>query len=823
MSATGPVRGFVLQPTYRVESGRPVVHLYGRLEGGRGFLVRDHRPVPYFYVEEADAPRARALGARPLAPAGRVTLEGRPVLRVEVPAPSDTPPLRERLTRAGVACHEADVRFAMRYLIDRGIRGSLAVRGEARAVPGIGLVFDDAEVEPADWSPRLDVLSFDIETDPRAERLLSIGLHGAGASEVLLLTPPGTDCPPDAVAFATEKQLLAGFCRRVRELDPDVLTGWNVVDFDLRVLARLAGRLGVPLELGRGPGPLRLRPDGSARGTRLADVPGRVVLDGIFLLRGAFVRMEDYSLDAVARAVLGEGKSLAGHGRSEEILRLFEEDRPRLVEYNRTDARLALAILEKLHLVELAVERSRLTGMPPDRVSSSIAAFDFLYLSELGRRGVVAPSVRAVEAVEPMGGGHVLEPRPGLYANVAVLDFKSLYPSLIRTFQIDPLTLVRPGSPAPDPDPIVAPNGAAFSRRRGILTEMLDTIMPEREAARRAGDKVKSHAIKILMNSFYGVLGTPACRFYDPRLANAITSFGREVLLWCKERIEAGGRRVLYGDTDSLFVETEPAGPDGEQRTLPPAWGDASECSDASRATASSDAFRCIGGIGWGVDEETAPARARRLGERLATDLTRELAAHVARSWRVESRLELQFDRLYSRLYLPAVRHGTGGARKRYAGLVEGPGGPRVVFTGMEAVRGDWTDLAKDVQRELFDRLFSDRPVDAYLRQVVADLRAGRLDDRLVYRKALRKDPAAYTATTPPHVAAARKMGRTGRGRIAYVVTVAGPEPARERRSPIDHEHYVEKQVRAVAEPVLALLGLDFSRVVGDDRQLTLF
>jgi DNA polymerase-2 len=138
-------------------------------------------------------------------------------------------------------------------------------------------------------------------------------------------------------------------------------------------------------------------------------------------------------------------------------------------------------------------------------------------------------------------------------------------------------------------------------------------------------------------------------------------------------------------------------------------------------------------------------------------------------------------------------------------------------------VRGDWTDLAREVQRELFARLFSDRPVEAYLRDVVAAVRAGRLDDRLVYRKAMRKDPGAYTATTPPHVAAARKMARRGRGRIAYVVTVAGPEPAKERRSAIDYEHYVEKQVRAVAEPVLALLGNDFAEVVGDARQLRLF
>ena len=184
---------------------------------------------------------------------------------------------------------------------------------------------------------------------------------------------------------------------------------------------------------------------------------------------------------------------------------------------------------------------------------------------------------------------------------------------------------------------------------------------------------------------------------------------------------------------------------------------------------------------------------------------------------------EVEYERLYLKLFLPPVRHGTGGARKRYAGLVDEGGRQKVVFTGLEAVRRDWTELARRTQRNLYERLFLDQPVEEYLRRVVEDLREGGLDELLVYRKALRKDPTAYTSTTPPHVAAARKMsGKPGR-LISYVITADGPEPVSERQSPLDYQHYVEKQIRPIAEPVLALLDLDFAKVVGDDRQLGLF
>ncbi len=781
-----PQRGFVLQTSYRVRAGTPVVHLYGRLADGRSFLVRDARERPRFYIRAADAARARAATAARPRPCSVRSLVGEPLCRVEVAVPGDAPALRDALHGLGVATFEADVRFAVRYLIDRNVKGACLIRGEAR--PGVGagvdVVFDDPEVTPdeaADAVPLAPrVLSFDIETDAKAERLLAISLYGLGADEVLIVDPKGRPMPERAVGFPSEAMVLEAFCARVAELDPDVLTGWNVVDFDLTVLARMAARLHRPLRLGRDDGELRIRGAEGYFGSGSASVPGRLVLDGMDLLRGAFVRMEDYSLDTVAREVLGEGKAVAGdvQDRVGEILRNHREDLDAFARYARTDARLALEVVERLDLVNLAIARSRLTGMTPDRVAASIASFDFLYLAALGRRGRAAPTVRSGDARvhAAQAGGHVLEPRVGLHDNVWVFDFKSLYPSLIRTFNIDPLGFVANADPADD-EVIAMDNGIGFRREPAILPGILDELFPRREAARQRGDAVASQAIKILMNSFYGVLGTPACRFHNPAIANAITGQGRHVLLWSKAWFEGRGYRVLYGDTDSLFVSS------GER--------------DSERAMA--------------------------LGLGLATEISADVGRYVAERWRVTSRLELEFEKLYMRLMLPAVRHGGSGARKRYAGVRYGSPSGAVEFVGMEVVRRDWTELAKRVQRELYRRLFAGAPVDEYLRGTAAALRRGELDELLIYRKGLRKPLEAYTASTPPHVAAARKSKVPPQRVVAYVMTTAGPEPVDVVTAPLDREHYLDRQVRPVAEPVLQSLGLDFRRIIGDDRQLGLF
>lgn len=773
-------RGFILDPGLALERGRAVVRLWGVLETGESFLVRDRRAEPGFFVDEAFGALAREAGAARSEPSPLRTMAGEPVARVVLRAPQDARRVRERLEARGARTHEADVRFVAAWLMDRGIRGGLSIEGPSSKGRGVARIFEDPDVAPADLTPTLRVLSLDLETDPTASRLLSAALHGMGHAEVLVVAGGGGARPGFAAEVRDESELLAALADRVRAIDPDVLTGWNVVGFDLAVLERRSAALRVPLVLGRGPSTLRVDPSRTPWTSARARVEGRIVLDGIDLLRGAFVRVESFRLDAVAKELLGEGKTLSARGRPEEIERLWREDLAAFCAYNLKDAELVTRILEATGLVRLAVSRSGLTGLPLDRVSGSIAAFDALYLPALHARGVVAPSLRSgsdagEDARGGTAGGAVLTPVAGLHERVLVFDFKSLYPSLMRTFNIDPLTHVR--APRPGQDLIRTPSGACFSREPGILPAELARLLAVREDAKRRGDSTASQAVKILMNSFYGVLATPACRFHSAALANAITHAGQATLFWTKARVEELGHRVLYGDTDSLFVES-------------------------------------------GAPDDAA---ARVRGAELARRLNDDLREHLREAHGVESRLELELEELYSKLFFPHVRGSSEGARKRYAGLVVTAGTREVVFVGMESVRRDATEAAREFQRGLYERVFAGEEIEEFARGFIRSVRAGERDAQLVIRKVLRKAAAEYTATTPPHVRAARLEGTTGRGSVEYLVTTAGPEPLSAREHPIDHEHYVEKQLRPVAEPLVELLGLEWDDLVGRPRQLGLF
>jgi len=245
---------------------------------------------------------------------------------------------------------------------------------------------------------------------------------------------------------------------------------------------------------------------------------------------------------------------------------------------------------------------------------------------------------------------------------------------------------------------------------------------------------------------------------------------------------EAAGGRVIYGDTDSLFVD---AG---------------------------------------ALDPAAAAARGAVLREAVGRAVDQALLDEFG----CRSHLELRFEKVYARFLMPEVRGGATGSKKRYAGLMVGPGGEETLeLVGLEAVRRDWSDVARRFQRELLDHVFHDRPVEPFIRGFVAEVEAGGHDGDLVYRKAVRKPLASYTRTTPPHVRAARLQAE-GAGRIvAYVITRAGPEPVGGLTAPPDHAHYVTHQLRPLADAVLRFLGdRDFDAILGRGsaaRQLSLF
>jgi len=758
--------GFIVQPTYRLREDRPVVQLFGRLESGEAFLVEDNRFQPYFFVpKQQEAALAAERDIRVEATELR-DLRGREVVRVTARLPPAVPHIRNRLLERGCEVLEGDIRFVYRYLIDRGIRGAVAIEGSHEVLEGGLLRFRNPELHPSSWArPTLRTLSIDLETSPDASRIFSAALVGCGVEEVHLVSREPVEGARD---HPDERLFLAGVMARIRELDPDIVVGWNVIDFDLRVLAKRCQSLHMTSRLGRVEGEIRFQRDTSFTRQSRAEIPGRMVLDAIPLVRDT-IRLQDYRLETAARSILGRGKLIDSEApdAAAEIQRRYLEEPEALVAYNLEDARLVLEILEKEGLVELSIERSLLSGMQLDRVGASIASFDLIYIPELTRRGVVAPSVDAERKTEMVRGGALLEPKPGVYANVAVFDFKSLYPSLICTFNLDPLANARAGESA-----IEAPNGARFSRSEAILPEVIREFTERRDLARESEDLKANQAIKIMMNALFGVLGAASCRFFNPEIANAITSFGQQTLHWTREAFEEEGVQVLYGDTDSVFVQLH-----GEAR-----------------------------------------AEAEMLRDRVQSCI----AERIRREYRVEPQLELELEKIFERLLLPRVRGGRGGSKKRYAGWVNGG----LVVVGLESVRRDWPRIAHRLQEGMLERLFTDREVLPFVKQIVKRMRDGELDDELVYVKRIRKGSLdRYTATTPPHIRAARKAGGAVGPVIRYVITRDGPEPVLPGRplpAGIDRSHYVERVLRPVADGILPEIGQSFDEALGMPHQLTL-
>ena len=712
---------------------------------------------------------------------------------------------RACLKQQAIKCYEDDFRPDERYLMERFITSGINFIGDKKINDNNPFItFSNAKCKAQSTDVVLSMVSVDIECSMAGE-LYSIGFYSDSYQHVFMIgnqarvTSITGDSDTDLNDLTNitwvedEKHLLNAFVAWFKQYDIDIIIGWNVINFDMALLQERFDKYGVNFSIGR---------DGSAPYWRknknteqhYLEIAGRVVLDGIDLLKTATYNFPSFSLDHVANSLLGIGKKAEDvDNRLQEITDNFYHNKPALAAYNLEDCRLVWLIFENTQLLEFAMLRSQLTGLAIDRVGGSVAAFTNLYLPKLHRSGYVAPNMGDGESDLISPGGYVMDSIPGLYNNVLVLDFKSLYPSIIRTFKIDPMGLIE-GLLCEEPsEQIKGFDGAYFSREKHFLPDIIQSLWLERDKAKQEKNAALSQAIKIIMNSFYGVLGSTGCRFFDPRLSGSITKRSHELIKTTKGWIEDHGYQVIYGDTDSIFIH---------------------------------------------VGNEKTASQSCELGQKLQGLINQKWQQVLRRNFNIESELEIEFETHFSQFLMPTVRGGTLdsghsiGTKKRYAGIVSNGGEDKLIFKGMETVRSDWTELSKVFQQELFRRVFKGEPVEHYIVEMVNKTLNGEFDHLLIYRKRIRRRLNDYVKNVPPHVKAARladainknlnkPLKYQNKGWIEYLITLNGPQPREYLNSTLDYDFYVDRQLKTVANDILPFIGKRFEKIV--NKQLDLF
>ena len=448
--------------------------------------------------------------------------------------PKDVPLFREELS-SYCKIYEHDILFARRYLIDN-------------------------DVYPMSGEGDLTVLSVDIETytgkhpDPRKDPIIMMSLATKEKSIVLTYKPIQKDF---VEVLHDEKGMLERFFQVLQEMNPDVMTTYNGDNFDLPYILERVKALKVsnPFEfrvLGRGV-------------TKKVRICGCAHID-LFPISKRLLNLTNYTLEAVYEDLTGEQKSKIP---GDLISVYWDQEGEKLDElsvYSREDAEATFAIGEKFLPLQYAL--SRIVGQTPFDISraSTSAMVDWLLLREAHKRDEIAPNPpggkeykeRASQSYE---GAYVLEPEKGLHENLVQLDFRSLYPSIIITHNIDPLTL---GCDCCDN---TSPAGYTFClNKKGFIPDILKTLLEERAKVKQKmeseDDKmlyVQQWALKILANSFYGYMGYPRARWYSLECAESTTAWGRMYLKKIIDMAKKEDLQIIYGDTDSIFIKMKDA------------------------------------------------------------------------------------------------------------------------------------------------------------------------------------------------------------------------------------------------------------------------
>jgi DNA polymerase-2 len=789
-------------------------------------IIKEQSPV-FFIEEERLESVSRALDSSRISFSFKSleleTFSLQKIIGIYFHSQSDFFSARRLIEQQGIEIFESTIRLDDRFLMERFIYGSCSFVAKSE-IKKLGYrSFDNVRLKPSGYIPKLRSLSIDIECSI-AQELFSIGFYSRSLRprsdsssnssssnnaesqrlvefrKVIMIRSQQWEHDSERISAISDEQSLLDFeiqwvsdeAELLRELvatvqsfDPDLIIGWNVINFDFKVLCARAFDLGLDLNLGRNQSKARWRNSQSDPNQGFIGIEGRVVIDGIAAMKAESYSLPNFSLESVAQQFLGRGKSSKDvDQRLQEIVDNFHHDPCALAIYNLLDWQLVWDIFEILELIDYLVFRSQLTGLELDRQGGSVAAFTNLYLPKLHRQGYVSPNLPEGGGLASPGG-YVMDSKPGLYRQVLVLDFKSLYPSIIRTFKVDPLGLIE-GSKSPK-TAIKGFKGAYFSRDKHLLPQIITDLWQQRDQAKIDKDKARSQAIKIIMNSFYGVLGSGGCAFYDTRLASSITMRGHEIMKQTAQWVEQKGYSVIYGDTDSTFV------------LLP---------------------------------ENTSDQQSLIIGEEMAESVNRKWKDKLHVEMNLDCFLEMEFETHFKKFLMPTIRGSEHGSKKRYAGLVNSSDGEKIVFKGLENVRTDWTLLARKFQQELYRLVFSEQDPTDYVSDMVSKTLAGEFDHELIYRKRLRRNLDDYVKNVPPHVKAAslaatelaklqKPLRYQYKGWVEYYMTVAGPQPVGFVNAALDYQFYVDRQLEPIADAILPFVGLSFQAIV--DQQMGLF
>jgi DNA polymerase I len=586
------MKGSLLDVDYAEEEEQPCVRLFIK-DGSEMVMAIDPSFEQYLYVVASDPNKtAKLISKLELTERGQMvrpksvkvvrrTFLGREVeaIKVSFHHPKDIPPLRHAIRDfPGVKeIYEFDIPSARRYLVDRGLTpmAGVEVRGDVKEREGLKTVLIKAPLEPVPVpEPKLNVMSFDIEVynptgSPRPDKdpILMVSLaDNRGFRKVITWKDLGAKL--DYVEILnSEREMLERFVELVREKDVDILLGYNTDLFDFPYIRERARQLRLKLNLGR---------DGSeviARKRRFATaarVRGRVHVDVFamvnFLATIGTIRLIHYTLEDVYRHVIGKEKPDFEFTQMVSAWEKGGELGRRLLEYSMSDADATLEL--GLELLPLFVELTRVVGQTLFDVSRMTPGqlVEWLLIAEAHRRGELIPARPVGEEFEDRleetyVGAYVMEPVKGLHEDLVVYDFRSLYPSIIVTHNIDPSTLnckcCKPSEAMRVPE-----LGYHFcTKRKGFIPSTLERLIRERV---RLKEEMKQHkrgskeylalnarqtAFKIISNAFYGMLGYPRARWYFKECAESVTSFGRHYIHRTIEMAKDNGLEVIYGDS----------------------------------------------------------------------------------------------------------------------------------------------------------------------------------------------------------------------------------------------------------------------------------